>query len=236
MKPLSRPQGLPHFLGSLRVPGKPVVVGVDPQRHIHRAVPCQVLDLLDVQASLKQPRNIGVTKDVRRDVGIRQFPLDQLPHAPVRGHAQRLVVLHGDHVFGVGSLLPRRQPELQILGERNVPLPRFRLHVLANRRFIPADYGVMPDVNDLGLEVDVLPLESHDLPAPHPRVKGRQQERLRPGVLDPLQKPITLLNGQGLLLRSFPASRLQHIAYRGLRHQAVFLGSVEDTPQIDQNL
>ena len=94
----------------------------------------------------------------------------------------------------------------------------------------------MPDVNDLGLEVDVLPLESHNLPAPHPRVKGRQQEGLCPGVFDPLQEQTALLNRQGFLFRSFSTTRLQHIAYRGLRYQTVFLGGVEDAPQIDQNL
>ena len=211
-------------------------MGVDPQRHVHRAVSGQVLNLLDIQSRLEQPGNIGVPKNVRRNVGVRQFPLDQLPHASIRGFRQRLVVFHGNHILGMGSLLPRRQPELQFLRERNVPLPCFRLHILADRRLIPTDHGVMPDMDDLSLKVDVLPLESHDFPAPHPRVKGRQQESLCPSVFDPLQKQIALLRRQGLLLRGFPSSGLQHIAYRGLCHQAVFLGGVEDAPQIDQNL
>ena len=118
ISPSRGPQGLPHLLGGLSAPGKPVVVGVDPQRHVHRAVPGQVLNFLDVQARLEQPGNIGVPKNVRRNVGVRQLPLDQLPHASIRGFRQRLVVLHGNHILGMGSLLPRRQPELQFLRER----------------------------------------------------------------------------------------------------------------------
>ncbi len=100
------PQGVPDFLSGLRLSGAPVIVSIHLQRHVHGAVPGQVLDLLDVQAGFKQPGDVSVTQDVGCEVRIRQFPLDQLPHAPVRGFRQRPVILHGDHILRVRGFLP----------------------------------------------------------------------------------------------------------------------------------
>lgn len=77
-------QGIPDLLRGLGPPGTPVIVGIDLQRHAYGAVSRQILDLLDVQTCLEESGNEGVPQNVRGDVRIRQLPLDQPPHAPVR--------------------------------------------------------------------------------------------------------------------------------------------------------
>ena len=47
-------QRVPDFLGGLGLPVQAVVVGVNPQGHVHRAVSGKVLNLLDVQPRLKE--------------------------------------------------------------------------------------------------------------------------------------------------------------------------------------
>ena len=57
-----------------------------------------------------------------------------------------------------------------------------------------------------------------------------------PGILHPLRQQTGLLGRQGRLLSGFSPARLQHTAHRGLGHQAVFLGRLEDASQVDQHL
>lgn len=167
------PQSVPDLLSGFGLPGAPVIMGIDLQRHVHGAVASQVLNLLDVQSGLEQPSDIGVTKDMCRDVRVRQFPLDQPPHAPVRGFRQRLMVLHGNHILGVRGLLSLGQPRFQFVGKRKVPLSGLRLQFFGNRSRVLTDHRIMSDMDDFGFKVDVLPLEAKDLASPHPGMEIR---------------------------------------------------------------
>lgn len=90
-------------------------MGVNFQSHIHRAMAREILDLLDVQPGLKEAGNVSVAQDMGCDMRIRQFTLDQFPHAPVGGLGKWGVVLHSQHVFGMGCLLLLLQPCFKLL-------------------------------------------------------------------------------------------------------------------------
>lgn len=143
------PEGVPNFLSGLGLPGAPVIMGIDLQRHVQGAVPGQVLDFLNVQAGLEQAGDVRVPQNVCRNMRVRQFPFHQLPHAPIGGFGQRLVVLHGDHVLRMRGFLSLRQPRLQFLGKGEVSLDGFRLQVLGNRGLALFDNRVVPDMDDL---------------------------------------------------------------------------------------
>ena len=172
------PKSLPDLFGGLGFPGTPAVMGADLQRHIHRAVSGEILDFLDIQTSLEQ------TRDSRF------------------GH--RLVGLHSDHILRMGSLLPFSQPRLQFFRKRDISLSGFRLEVFRNRSRALFNRRIVPDVDDLLLEVDILPLEVQDLSPTHSCMEADQQERLRTGVLYPIQKGLTFFCRQGFFfLRGF---------------------------------
>lgn len=54
-------------------------MGIDPQRHVHCAVSCQVLNFFDVQTGLKHAGYIRVPQDVGGDVSVGKFLLDVPP-------------------------------------------------------------------------------------------------------------------------------------------------------------
>ena len=53
-------QGVSDLFSGLSLPGAPVVMGVDLQRHVQGAVPSQVLDFFDIQPGLEQTSYICV--------------------------------------------------------------------------------------------------------------------------------------------------------------------------------
>lgn len=115
------------------------------------------------------------------------------------------MVLHGDHILGMGGFLPLDQPHLQLLGEGKVPLCGIRFQILRNRGFSLADYRIVPDMDHLLLEVDALPLEAKDFSPPHSGMEGYQQKGSGPGILYLVQKEQTFLRSQRLfLLSGFP--------------------------------
>ena len=211
-------------------------MGVYLQGHVHGAVPGQVLDLLDVQPRLEQPGDVGVPEDVGRHMGVGQLPLHQVPHTLVGGLGEGLAVLHGQHDPGTAGLPALQQPFLQLLGERQIPAAGFRLEGIPDGGLSLADDGVMPDVNDPLVEVDVLPHKAQDLAPAHPCMEGNQQERVGSGVLYPLHQETGLLGRQGHLLGGLFAARLQHTTHRGFGYKAIFLCRLEDTAQVDQHL
>lgn len=211
-------------------------MGVYPEGHVHGVVSRQILDLLDVQPSLKQPGDVCMTEDVGRHMGLGQLALYQLPHTLVGGLGEGLAIFHGQHKLGPAALPVFRQPLFQFLGKRQVPAARVRLERILDGGLPFAQDRVVSDVDDLFLEVDVLPHEPQDLTPAHPRMKRDKQEGVGPGVLYPLHQQMALLGRQGRLFGSFTSTGLQHTAYRGFRHKPVLLRRLENAPQMDQYL
>ena len=48
-----------------------LIMGINAQRHIDRGVSCEILNLLDIQPDLKQPRDVGMPELVRMNVEIQ---------------------------------------------------------------------------------------------------------------------------------------------------------------------
>ena len=61
-------QRVPDFFSGCNFPVQPVIVGVDAQGHVHRAVSGQILNFLDVQPRLKETGYIGVPIGYNREV------------------------------------------------------------------------------------------------------------------------------------------------------------------------
>ena len=99
-----------------------------------------------------------------------------------------------------------------------------------------AQDGVVPDVDDPLLKIDVLPHEAQNLAPAHPRMERDQQEGMGPGVIYPFHQQTGLLGCESHLLGGFTASGLQHTAHGGFRHQSIFLRSLENAAQMDQDL
>ena len=53
-----------NFLSSLLLPIFTIIVGINTQRHVHRAVSSQILDLLYVQSSFKKTGDVSVAENM----------------------------------------------------------------------------------------------------------------------------------------------------------------------------
>lgn len=89
-----RTQGFTDLFCRFGFPGASIVVGVDSQGHINCAMSCQILNLLDVQTGFKKAGDVSMTQNMSRDMCIRQFSLNQFPHASVGGLCERLMIPH----------------------------------------------------------------------------------------------------------------------------------------------
>ena len=225
-----------HLVDGLLLAGGAVVVGVDAQRHVHRAVPREVLDLLNVKPRLEEPRDVGVAQDVRGHALFRKLPLNQPPHALVRRLRERLMVLHGEDVLRVTALLFDRQMGLQHRRERHVAPPGIGLQLVRDRRAGAQQDGVAAHADDLLLEVNIVPLQRQNFSPAQSGVQGDHEEGLGARVLDAPEQLFALLRRQrGLFLRLLAAGP-EHAAHRRAHDQPVLLRDFEDAAQVDEHL
>ena len=70
----------PDLLSSLLLPIFTIIVGINTQRHVHRAVSSQILNLLYVQSSFKKTGDVSVVENMGSYMGFRQLTLNEFPH------------------------------------------------------------------------------------------------------------------------------------------------------------
>lgn len=64
------------------------------------------------------------------------------------------------------------------------------LQSLADNGLRACEYRVVPNVNDLLIEVNILPHQAADFTTPHPCLKGDQAEQICPRAAYRVQKPL----------------------------------------------
>ena len=80
------------FLSSLLLPIFTIIVGINTQRHVHRAVSGQILNLLYVQSSFKKTGDVSVAENMGSYMGFRQLALNKLPHTTEGGECHHFFV------------------------------------------------------------------------------------------------------------------------------------------------
>ena len=233
---LLRSQCFPYFFCGFCLSGLLVVVRIDPQPHVHRAVSSQVLDFFDIQSGLKHTGDVGVAEDMCGDMCIRKFCADVPPHTFVRRLCHGFAVFHGEHEFGMGFALLFFQPERKFLRHGDIPASCFRFEVIADYGCLFLDDGIVADMDGFFLEINVFPHQTEDLASTHPGVEGNQQEGSSPDVFDLFQKQTAFLRGQGSLFFCPFAASFQHTAHRRLGDEAIFHSHCENAAQMNQDL
>ena len=114
-------QCFPNFFDGFGLSSLLVIMGVDPQRHVHCAVFGQVLDFLDIQPSLKHTRDIGVPEDMGRNMCVGKIHADMISHALVGGLRCGFTVFHDEHELRVGLAFPFGQPAFQFFQHGDIP-------------------------------------------------------------------------------------------------------------------